>query len=401
MAQMGMAHRFRGTPEEGIALVQPMLEVLAWSGPTPALASLHLALASLNFLVGKYQETREAAERAGEIARAIGDQRLLGEAEERRGLALIVLGQPDEALQIFREVIPLIQTGGDLLVLWLALNNTSVACNRLGQIEESRRYTEQALIVAERIGNPDQTAFILGNLGSILLTLGDWKGAGEYLERAMTLLGDERMVRATGPLRYLGQLAMLEGRWEEAVQWLEEALTVCQRTGDRQALEETQASLAELDVLSGQPEAAIRRLEEVAALEGVGPSVPSTLAWALVEAGALGRAAEVVTGVIQRARAGQRRFELLDALRVQGMRLRLLGQLADADHFLEEGLVLARSLPHPYAEARILVQMGLLERQHGNLQGAGERLKEALAIFRRLGAAKDVERTEQALAGDV
>lgn len=313
-AQMGMAHRYRGMPEEGIALVQPMLESLAWSGPSPALASLHLALANLAFLVGRYQETRGAAERAGEIARAIGDQRLLGEAEERRATALATLGEPDEALQIYRRAIPLIEAGGDLLVLWRTINNAGSTYGDLGRMEESGRYAEQALAVAERIGNPDQTAFLLGNLGNLLIALGDWEGAGAYLQRAMTLLGDERVANSAGPLVFLGQLALNEGRWEEAAQRLEEALTVSQGTGDRRALESTLATLPELDILTGRPEEAIDRLEVLLDVEGVAPPVPPALAWALLETGALGRAAEVVNEVIQRARAGQQRFELLDAL---------------------------------------------------------------------------------------
>jgi tetratricopeptide (TPR) repeat protein len=55
-----------------------------------------------------------------------------------------------------------------------------------------------------------------------------------------------------------------------------------------------------------------------------------------------------------------------------------LGRFEEAAVVLEEGLALARSLPNPYAEARLLEQRG--ERD------------EALAIFQRLGATADVER---------
>ena len=60
------------------------------------------------------------------------------------------------------------------------------------------------------------------------------------------------------------------------------------------------------------------------------------------------------------------------------------GQRAQAVSSFDEGLNLAHSMPYPYGEARILVELG--------------RLDEALVLFRRLGAAKDVERTERALA---
>ena len=70
--------------------------------------------------------------------------------------------------------------------------------------------------------------------------------------------------------------------------------------------------------------------------------------------------------------------------RVLGMVRTRQDRTDEAAESFREGLMLARSLPYPYAEARILAEMGMLE--------------EALAIFQRLGAIKDRERTEEALA---
>src|SRR5207245_11340733 len=113
-AGLGRAHRYRGTPEEGIALVEPMIDLLGGSGPSSALASLQIALSHLYLLVGRYREMLAAAERGGEIARAVGDARLLGEAETRRGVAHGVLGQPAEAHQVLEGALPLVAAGGDL-----------------------------------------------------------------------------------------------------------------------------------------------------------------------------------------------------------------------------------------------------------------------------------------------
>ncbi len=55
-------------------------------------------------------------------------------------------------------------------------------------------------------------------------------------------------------------------------------------------------------------------------------------------------------------------------------------------------------MPYPYSEARIVVELGLLDHQEGKADQAREQLQEALTIFQRLGAGKDIERTEQVLA---
>jgi hypothetical protein len=54
-------------------------------------------------------------------------------------------------------------------------------------------------------------------------------------------------------------------------------------------------------------------------------------------------------------------------------------------------------MPYPYAEARLLHAGGLLHAGKGEPEQARQRLMDALAIFRRLGARPDAERAEQAL----
>jgi len=101
--------------------------------------------------------------------------------------------------------------------------------------------------------------------------------------------------------------------------------------------------------------------------------------------GLLSRAAELGVRAVERARKTGEILALVDALRVLGMVLVQQGQLEEAGMVFDEGLALARSLPYPYAEARILVEMGALD--------------EALAIFRRLGAVKDIERIQLEMLG--
>jgi hypothetical protein len=55
-------------------------------------------------------------------------------------------------------------------------------------------------------------------------------------------------------------------------------------------------------------------------------------------------------------------------------------------------------MPNPYTEARILAELGLLDQQDGKTDQARVQLQEALTIFQRLGAAKDIERSQHALA---
>jgi hypothetical protein len=74
------------------------------------------------------------------------------------------------------------------------------------------------------------------------------------------------------------------------------------------------------------------------------------------------------------------------------------GNRQEAEGAMEEGLALARSLPYPHAEGRLLHLYGALHVQYREPEPARLRLEAARAIFQRLGARKDLERTEALLA---
>lgn len=73
------------------------------------------------------------------------------------------------------------------------------------------------------------------------------------------------------------------------------------------------------------------------------------------------------------------------------------GQIDDAEQVLLEGLELTRSMPNPYEEGRTLAHLSTLHEKRGEHERARTCLAEALAIFRRLGARKDIERMVSSL----
>jgi hypothetical protein len=94
-------------------------------------------------------------------------------------------------------------------------------------------------------------------------------------------------------------------------------------------------------------------------------------------------------------------FFLVDALRVQGMIMARQRRYEQSQRSFAESRELAGSMPVPYAEGRVLFEMSRMLSEQGEPEPARLRLQEALSIFQRLGAAKDVERTEQILASSV
>lgn len=79
---------------------------------------------------------------------------------------------------------------------------------------------------------------------------------------------------------------------------------------------------------------------------------------------------------------------LVEAPRVQALIALGREQWDAAAHALEEGLALARALPYPHAEARLLQVGERLYVQIGEPEAARQRQQAARDIFQRLGAAR-------------
>jgi len=94
IARIGRAHAWRGTPAEGIVRLWPVLESHRADRPSPALAVAYVALARLFFYTGRYTDEMAAAERTAELAAMLNDARILAEAEQRRGVAMLMQRAP-------------------------------------------------------------------------------------------------------------------------------------------------------------------------------------------------------------------------------------------------------------------------------------------------------------------
>jgi tetratricopeptide (TPR) repeat protein len=332
----------------------------------------------------------------------VRDDLTLAEAEGRRGLALLMLGQADEALAVLDQAIRIAESAEDLDSLRRALNVMADIHRDRGEFRAATSYIERALGVAERQGDPAQCASLMAHRGGIAFLAGDWAQARADCEQAVTL---SRQIGTTWALAYtlpyLGQLRLAEGAWEEAARCLEEVATALAGSPDLRALRLVPGILADCELLEGRPRAALECLAPVLdrpGLEewGVLPLLPR-LARAYLELGDVTQSCDVLAQGGRRARQGGHRLALVETLWVQSMVAIRQQRWDEAIAALDEGLSLVGNMHYPYAEARLLHQYGLLHAQKGEPMAARGRLSAALEIFRRLGARKDAEHVDQAL----
>ncbi|HEX9135176.1 MAG TPA: AAA family ATPase [Ktedonobacteraceae bacterium] len=403
LAQIGRIHRWRGTSQEGLTRLLPLLERLPKASVSRGAAAFYIALAYLYMGVGRYSEQVAAAEQAAALARAIGDDSLLTTAQERRAAALLVMGRLEETCRALTgEVIPASEATGNLWTLITALDNLAGAYEYLGDYQLARASLQRAIALAERLGDPAVLAYLLYGRGLNAFALGEWKRARPDFERAATFVGSTgQFWYATYPPHGLGLLCLAEGREEEAAHYLKEALTLAQRNHDMQALCWVQGALAEWDLLAGRPEAARGRLAPLLEAPGLMVSYSrealALLAWTYLELGEADQAHALLAQVLSTARQSQMGPTLVQALRVQALASSKQGRWEEAEQALQEALTLCRGMAVPYAEAKTLYAAGLVSHLKGEVEPARQRFAAAREICARLGERFYALQIEQAL----
>jgi tetratricopeptide (TPR) repeat protein/transcriptional regulator with XRE-family HTH domain len=401
VAAIGRVHASRGSENAGVARVEPVIHALEESGSTVALARLYLARASLGYFLSKGGEQFHYADRAVEVARAVDDPRLLTEAMGMRGNALLNLRRLDEAASDLEQVVPIYEELHDLAGLIRALDDLAYVHDAWGQFADARKFFERCLVLARRMADPLRISRAAGGLAWNALVRGEWDQTRKYIELMEASTSSLHSPRAVhGPRMLRIALSLREGRYEEASQHLADAEDLAESSGVACIPKESGFLRAHLDLLQGRPDAAVSILR--AQVKEAEPNPDLTilplLAEAYVQSGNLVQAEQVVLRALHQASTAGDRRTLMGALRVHGMLLTRRAHWSEAARVLDQAVALAESMQTPWEEAQIRYEFGMMHAAFGHRQPAREQIKEALAISSRLGAKKDSERTEQALA---
>jgi tetratricopeptide (TPR) repeat protein len=402
IALIGQVHRYRPPAEEGLVRLRPVLASLEQIGPSDGLASLYTTLAHLHFAVGEYQGQLAAATRAAALAREVGADRLLADIEESRGSALIMMGQVAEGVRVVESVVPLAKSVKDLYAFCLAYWRLAKVHTLRGDWVQARLCAGYAAEAAERLGDIPVASGVVSVLGDVAFFSGDWQEARRRAAHFAAMIDQVGFIWGS-PYPHIdrGRLLLAEGHDNQATYLLEEALRDARRINDVQGVRFAAGLLALGDLRAGRPAAARDRLLAVGDRPGLEePDVTAllpSLAWANLQLGDIGQATGVAGAAIARARATGYRLILVDALQVQTMVFTRTRALSAARTALVEGLALARTLPYPHGEARLLEADGWLHARAEEAEIARTRSAEAAALYRRLGARMDQERAESAV----
>jgi class 3 adenylate cyclase/tetratricopeptide (TPR) repeat protein len=385
-AALDQAHK-RGDPVEG----------------SRALALATSTLARLYWMLGDNDAGLSTATLAAQLARAAGDNRVLAEAETRRGTILQNRGHPENARSTLDAAIAIAEEAGALDVVMTAANNAMVGCYLQGQWEQGEAYQRRAIAAGERAGDPDGLAFMLRGLAFVLFWRGAWDEARASAERGVQLsdaVGDSwHRPYVLSPLIWLN---LNQGRWDEARPELDEAWESARGRGDLTAIAIVSWMEAWLNLLKGQPEEAVTLLEPLVDEPRIDPMYRHTLrdelARARVDLGDAEGGTDLARQMVEASH--EEGLTLMEAagLVTLGYALARQGRSAEAQDAFAKAIELSHPMPHPFNRALARYEWGCMLASAGDAPAARELLQAALTTYRSLGARPLAERAERALA---
>ncbi|MBV8345601.1 MAG: helix-turn-helix domain-containing protein [Candidatus Eremiobacteraeota bacterium] len=170
-------------PVEGRRWVRLAIEVSDDETPADVLARLHIADAELSGSLGEYKASLAAARQALRLDGAL-DELQHARAKQAAGSALGGLGRGDEGQPLLEDALAIAQRLGNRRMQALVLGDLGTTRTRCGDIEGARKFYADALVQYEALNLERPAASIAGNLAEVEFAAGDAAAALHLAEEA-------------------------------------------------------------------------------------------------------------------------------------------------------------------------------------------------------------------------
>jgi DNA-binding CsgD family transcriptional regulator len=354
--------------------------------------------------VGQLAGARTYAESALRTAERLGDPELVARALGELVLTSVTTGEPSRDDLVAR--LSTIEDFATMTTYYQPATAAAMARYWSGDFEGARGGLEQAARKALSRGEEWDRMSLEFTLAGLEWELGNLPLAEQHRQAAQESMGE-----FPDALTWLVVLdtayALRSGDLVAARTTLEEGLSQARPTGEVWKTARFIAALAEVDLLSGQPETAHVRLKEQRAwLQsiGYGPAgYGRTHLWfldleALVALGKLDEADDVLTEL--RARAESCRSDNLRAIaiRSEAMLLAARGELVAAIDAMDRAISAHLRCRRPLEHGRTLLEKGSIERRAKRKAAAKQTLEQAVELLEPIGAETWVSRARDELS---
>ena len=403
LTQLGIVQELTGDYPAATASLTWALDLFGELGDRRGQACALNQLGVVQWLTGDYPASAASLTRALDLFGDLGDRRgqawalnQLGVVQQRTGDHPASAASLTRALELSRDL-------GDRQGQAWALNQLGVVEQLTGDYPGATASLTRALDLFGELGDRRGQAWALHDLGVVQRRTGDYPASAASLTRALELFGDlgDRRGQAWA-LHDLGMVQQLTGDYPGATASLTRALDLFGDLGDRRGQAWALNHLGVVQQLTGDYPASAASLTRALELFGeLGDRRGQ--AWALNHLGVVQQltgdypasAASLTRALDLFVNLGDRRGQAGASINL-GELLSLSSAYREARGYFAQALSIARDINTPVEEARALEGIGRCHIQEGNPgQGVAD-LRQALTIYRRIGA-PEAQRVETTL----
>ncbi|MGA2769071.1 MAG: tetratricopeptide repeat protein [Candidatus Bathyarchaeia archaeon] len=355
---------------------------------------------------GNLTEARSWAEKAVELATQLNAFDVIARSYASLGEILGMLGERRKAAECMDKALKIaLDNGYTDTALWV-YNDTGFLPAE--EHEKKLEYLEKGFELAKKVGDPSWMSWIGTNLAGNYVDMGDVNKAVPMLEESVAL--DKKAGYITHlpfSLDLLGFAHMLLGEWSKGEQYYNEALSVSQKLDDYQAIMSAFGYLGWFHFDKGEYAKAkefLEKMYQVAERHGAKShqiGVSRFVVPVYLEIGEIEKARDLIDGMQEYALEKGNKFLVAVADGLGAMLLHAEKKWAESIELFEKSLREFETLDakrwNVYWLAKMVfceyAKMYLERNQEGDREKARKLLNEALEIFQKMGAKKEIERT--------
>ncbi|MFE2429394.1 cyclophane-containing RiPP biosynthesis TPR protein HaaT [Streptomyces sp. NPDC059373] len=408
-AAMAPFLRQAGPWDQAIDLHRAAAEAARRTGDRQALADALAELGVVRRFMAGYAEAAEILNEAVTHYEAVGDLRSKANALNQVGIVWYMTADNEASAQAQTDGLALYRDVGDRLGQANALADLGMVLRQTSKFDAAAETQTEALSIYRELNDRYGEANSLRDLGVVLCLKGEYALAAQRHREAFDIYRDlDDRVHQAYALNEMGVVRRLTGDIAGAHEAHTQALTHYTELGDQFGQANSIKHLGVLHRLTGQTPDAIRAQQEALALyrdlgsRGGEAAALSELGAARGIAEDAAEATEAFARSLEIVRELGDRCAEAEVLNHWGMLLRATGDPAAGRSLFSQSLGIAREIGCPLEEARALEGVGRCDLMAPEREPAETSLREALALYGRLGvtdAAAEVERLLVAQAG--
>jgi predicted ATPase/KaiC/GvpD/RAD55 family RecA-like ATPase/ribosomal protein S20 len=401
-----------GNTEQGRENFEEALRILEAEPENVELAALYADRARMSFFTEDVTKARSWAEKALELAKKLNDSEAIASSYQTLGNVFSATGENEKAVECQEKALKIALDNGYMVVVGRAYTSLAGQLQAAGENERALDCFEKGLELSKKAG----TIFGISWFGNMLAWMHFCMGNSD---KALTLAEQsESLDRKTGNLfnlsastANLGTFYHVLREWNKGEQYLKESLSISKKTNNAQGISNSYGYLGWSYYDKGEYAKAKEFFDAFAEInEKRGGKALQIygyqwLAMNDVELGEIDKAKTLLDDIHKFAHEKQDKQLIADEDAARAMLLRAEKKWDESIELFEKSLQeyealgarqwnvywLAKSILSEYA------RMYLEKNQEGDKEKARDLLNQALEIFQKMGAKKDIEKVEAKL----